>query len=101
MRLPPESAFTLDHPDNGYSYKSGISMAIAYVTGVAGLPFTVVSDANGNGLLNDEVRHIIENSCDEIGILDVAKGRINAFKVVAQATDSLPNSATGRVTVLR
>jgi len=88
-------------PGNGYGYKSGTSMATAHVAGVAGLLLTVVSDANGNGLLNDEARHTIENSCDEIGIPDVTKGRINAFKAIAQATDSLPDSATGRVTGLR
>ncbi len=55
-------------------------MAASIVTGVAGLLFTVVTDANHNGLLNDEVRHTIESSCDEIEILDVAKGRINIYR---------------------
>ena len=66
-------------PDNGYGYKSGTSMAAAYVSGLAALLFSVAPDANGNGLLNDEVRYVIESSCDEIGILDVSKGRINAL----------------------
>jgi len=67
-------------PDNSYDYKTGTSMATAYVASLAGLLFSVVSDANGDGLLNDEVRYIIESSCDEIGTLDVIKGRINAFE---------------------
>jgi len=59
-------------------------MATACAAGVAGLLFDVVPDANGNGRLNDEVRYTIENSCDEIGTLDVAKGRMNALKAVSR-----------------
>jgi len=69
-------------PDNDYGYKSGTSMATAYVAGVAGLVFNVVTDANGNGLLNDEVRDMIERSCDEIEVLDVAQGRVNLLRAV-------------------
>ena len=69
-------------PDNSFGYKSGTSMATAYVSGVAGLLFGMVSDTNGNGLLNDEVRNTIESSCDETGTLDVAEGRINALSAV-------------------
>jgi len=69
-------------PGGDYGYRSGTSMAAAYVTGVTGLLFTLVTDTNGNGLLNDEVRHTIENSCDEVGISGVANGRINALKAV-------------------
>jgi len=61
-------------PDNCYGYKSGTSMAAAYVAGVAGLLFSVVCDANDSGLLNDEVRDAIENNCDEIGILGIGGG---------------------------
>jgi thermitase len=67
-------------PGNSYDYKTGTSMATAYVASLAGLLFTVVSDANGDGLLNDEVRYMIESSCDIIGTLDVIKGCINAFE---------------------
>jgi len=76
-------------PDNSFGYKSGTSMAAAYIAGVAGLLFSVASDTNGNGLLNDEVRNMIESSCDEIGTLDIAKGRVNALRAVRQAI-SLP-----------
>jgi len=69
-------------PDNSYDYKTGTSMATSYVASLAGLLFCVVSDVNGDGLLNDEVRYIIENSCDEIGTLDVTNGYINAFRAV-------------------
>ena len=67
-------------PGNSYDYKTGTSRATAYVASLAGLLFTVASDANGDGLLNDEVRYMIESSCDIIGTLDVIKGRINAFE---------------------
>jgi len=64
-------------PGNTYGFKSGTSMATAYVAGLAGLLFPLASDTNGNGLVNDEVRNAIESSCDETGILNVAMGRIN------------------------
>ena len=69
-------------PDNDYGFMSGTSMATAYAAGLAGLLFTVVTDANGNGRLNDEVRDAIENSSDEIGCLGVGHGRINASEAV-------------------
>ena len=71
-------------PGNDYGYKSGTSMATAFAAGVAGMLFSVVSDADGNGRLNDEVRNTIENSCDEIGTLDVARGRVNALKALSR-----------------
>ena len=49
---------------------------------MAGLLFTVVTDANGIGLLNDKVWHTIESSSDEIEILDVARERINVYRAV-------------------
>lgn len=69
-------------PDNGYGYKSGTSQAAAHVSGLAGLLFSVATDTNGNGRVNDEVRNMIENCCDEIGIAGVGKGRINALRAV-------------------
>jgi len=52
-------------PDNEYGYKSGTSFACAYVSGMAALLFDVVTDVNGNGRCNDEVRAIIESGCQE------------------------------------
>lgn len=54
-------------PDNSYGYKSGTSFASAYVSGLAALLFSVVTDTNGDGKLNDEIRAAIENSCQQIG----------------------------------
>ena len=68
--------------DNEYGYMSGTSMATAYVAGLAALLFTVVTDVNGNGRINDEVRDAIESNSDEIGGLDVGYGRINALRAV-------------------
>lgn len=42
-------------PGNGYGYWSGTSMATAHVAAIAALAFTTVTDANGDGFLNDEV----------------------------------------------
>jgi thermitase len=74
-------------PENKYGYKSGTSMAAAHVSGLAGLLFTLESDRNGNGLVNDEVRAAIENGCDGLNIASV-KGRINAYYAVTSALTS-------------
>jgi subtilisin family serine protease len=49
-------------PDNSYGYKSGTSFAAAHVSGLAALLCGVVTDTNGNGRINDEVRVVIESS---------------------------------------
>jgi thermitase len=74
-------------PENKYGYESGTSMAAAYVSGLAGLIFTMESDRNGNSLVNDEVRATIENSCDGLNNSAV-KGRINAYHAVSSTLTS-------------
>jgi len=48
-------------PDNCYGYKTGTSFATAYVSGIAALLFGVVTDSNGDGKLNDEVRRLMKS----------------------------------------
>jgi thermitase len=50
-------------PGNDYGYKYGTSFAAAYVSGLAAKLFSMVTDTNGNGRLNDEVCHTIEAGC--------------------------------------
>ena len=64
--------------------KSGTSSAAAHVSGVAALVFSVAEDTNGNGVINDEVRQAIENSCSTIGADGVGKGLINAYEAVTE-----------------
>ena len=66
----------------GYNYKNGTSMAAPFVSGLAALLFNVVSDTNGNGRINDEVRYAIESTCNDIGIDGIGHGRINAYQAV-------------------
>jgi len=71
-------------PDDSYDYKTGTSFAAPYVSGLAALLFNVVTDSNGDGRLNDEVRAAIEAGCQEIGIDGVGCGRIDAANSLAE-----------------
>lgn len=82
--------------DNSYGYLSGTSMASPHVAGLTALVFTMVSDANGDGKLNDEVRARIESTCDDIGVSDIGSGRINAYRAVQ--TGIARGAAVGIVT---
>lgn len=84
-------------PDNEYGFGSGTSMAAGFVSGVAALLFSVMTDVDGDGQLNDEVRAIIEASCEDNRLAETGGRCINAFRAIAQATENLPASPTGRI----
>jgi len=73
-------------PHNQYGYKSGTSSAVAHVSGVAALVFSVAGDANGNDLINDEVRQAIEDGCSPINAEGMGKGRVNALETIMIVT---------------
>ena len=50
-----------------YGTREGTCAATPHVAGLAGLLCNIVVDGNGNGRANDEVRDIIEGTCDDIG----------------------------------
>ena len=76
-------------PDGDYGYKHGTSFATAYVSGLAALLFTVVTDANNDGRLNDEVRQTIAAGCHDIGIDGTGNGSINVTDSLAQVAANL------------
>ncbi len=47
-------------PGNSYGYKSGTSMATAYVTAMAALTYSTTTDINGDGFVNDEVTAVLK-----------------------------------------
>ena len=70
-------------PQNQYGYKTGTSTAVAHVSGVAALVFSVASDSSsGSGAINYEVREAILSSCSPIGADGVGNGLVNAFEAV-------------------
>jgi thermitase len=71
-------------PHNGYGYETGTSFATAYVSGLAALLFSVVSDSNDDGKLNNEVRLAIEGGCLRIGLNGVGESRIDAAGSLAE-----------------
>jgi len=76
-------------PGNSYGYKHGTSFATAYVSGLAAVLFSLATDTNGDGKLNDEVLRAIEDGCDALDIAGTGKGSINvAASVAALESDS-------------
>jgi len=80
-----------------YGMREGTCASTPHVAGLAGLLFAVTTDRNGNGRVNDEVRHIIENTCDDIGDSTVGYGRINAYRALLAATGSADSTSQGSI----
>ena len=82
---------------SGYRYASGTSMASPFVAGLAALVITRVTDANGSGAVNDEVRACIEASADVLTATGAGSGRINALNAVQCSPGAALGSITGSV----
>ncbi|OGO39866.1 MAG: hypothetical protein A2147_05625 [Chloroflexi bacterium RBG_16_57_8] len=70
-------------PGSRYGYETGTSFAAACVSGLAALAFSAVSDLNGDGRLNDEVRAAIEGSARKIEAPGTGHGLIDASALFA------------------
>lgn len=57
-------------------------MATAFVSGIAGLLFSLAEDTNANGLTNDEVRTAIKAACVTHESPDAGPGCINVLEAI-------------------
>jgi thermitase len=73
-------------PGNDYGYETGTSFATAQVSGLAALLFNIVTDQNGNGRINDEVRYFLEKSCRETRDVGTGRGLINTGEALEAAS---------------
>jgi len=58
-------------PNDSYGYESGTSFAVAHVSALASLLFSIAEDTNLDGKLNDEVRSAIQNGAQKIGVSSI------------------------------
>lgn len=76
-------------PGNGYGLNTGTSMASPHVAGTAALVITSgITDANGDGLINDEVRQRLDGTAHDLG--DTGRDWLYGYGIVdaAQAASS-------------
>lgn len=71
-------------PGNEYGYKTGTSQAAAYVTGLAAFLYSIATDSDGDGWVNDEVRSAIESSCQQIDGTGMGNGLVDWAGAIAQ-----------------
>jgi thermitase len=85
-----------NHPNKlnktNYNYGKGTSMSAPFVAGAAGLIWSSVPDANGDGRTNDDVRSRIENYADDIPGTGTywSAGRLNACNAAAASLSACP-----------
>lgn len=75
----PGTAIYTTLPGNRYAAETGTSFAAAHVSGLAAMLFGEVTDLNGDGRTNDEVRSLIEAGCLPLEIPGTGRGIINVF----------------------
>lgn len=94
------SSSTVDDVNGHGSHVAGIAAAATNnAAGIAGLSFAQLTDTNGNGLRNDEVRSRIQSTADNVGLSCIGSGRINAYRAVTGASSTSPPANTSSPTI--